>query len=313
MNGAGRLSLYGAGLAVAVAVGYAVAAMPDNTVASVPEQPQVSEHGAHASMSGGSAAGLSGLSLSQDGYLLGEVSAPAAADVDGELRFQIRNADGKPVTAFVESHEKDLHLIVVRSDGSGFQHVHPSLNAATGTWSAPWKWPAAGSYRVFADFQPADAADAPALTLARTVEVAGSFSPVDASTPRTTDQVAGYTVTLGGDLMVGSAREVTATVSRNGSPVTTLQPYLGAFGHLVALRDGDLAYLHVHPEGDEPKPGQDGGPTVSFVAEAPTAGRYLLYLDFQVDDAVHTATFVLDAQQPAGSTPEIRHDQGGGH
>ncbi len=37
-------------------------------------------------------------------------------------------------------------------------------------------------------------------------------------------------------------------VSRDGEPVNDLQPYLGAYGHLVALRSGDLAYLHVHPE-----------------------------------------------------------------
>ena len=32
------------------------------------------------------------------------------------------------------------------------------------------------------------------------------------------------------------------------------------------------------------------------MAEAPTAGRYLLYLDFQVDGQVHTATFATTAR-----------------
>ena len=41
---------------------------------------------------------------------------------------------------------------------------------------------------------------------------------------------------------------LTLTVTKDGQPVTDLQPYLGAYGHLVALRAGDLAYLHVHPE-----------------------------------------------------------------
>jgi hypothetical protein len=30
------------------------------------------------------------------------------------------------VTAYTPTHDKDLHLIVVRRDGTGFQHVHPS-------------------------------------------------------------------------------------------------------------------------------------------------------------------------------------------
>ena len=45
----------------------------------------------------------------------------------------------------------------------------------------------------------------------------------------------------------GQESELTLSVSRDGRPVTDLQPYLGAYGHLVVLRDGDLAYLHAHP------------------------------------------------------------------
>ena len=82
------------------------------------------------------------------------------------------------------------------------------------------------------------------------------------------------------------------TVTRDGEPVTTLQPYLGAAGHLVALRAGDLAYLHVHPV-DEPA--AESGPNIAFMAETPTPGRYLLYLNFQVGNQVHTATFTTTA------------------
>lgn len=81
-----------------------------------------------------------------------------------------------------------------------------------------------------------------------------------------------------------------------------LQPFLGAAGHLVALRTGDLAYLHVHPM-DDSAGRSPSDPQVVFTAEAPTPGRYLLYLDFQVDGQVHTATFALDAAQAAPSSP----------
>ncbi len=72
-------------------------------------------------------------------------------------------------------------------------------------------------------------------------------------------------------------------MTRDGSPVTNLQPYLGAYGHLVALRDGDLAYLHVHPMGE---PG-DGAPRRARRSRSTPrprrAGSYRLYFDFQVD------------------------------
>lgn len=236
-----------------------------------------------------------GLSLAAGGYLLAPVSAPTSIGESAELAFRILDADGAPVTAFETSHGKDLHLIVVRSDGAEFRHVHPTLDASTGTWSTPWSWNAAGTYRVFADFVPAVEDGPGKLTLSRTVDVGGELLPSRSTTVRTIAEVAGFEVAMDGELVAGSASALTITVRRGGRPVTTLQPYLGAFGHLIALRDGDLAYLHVHAEGDEPAPDETAGPQISFAAVAPTTGRYHLFLDFQVDGQVHTARFVLEA------------------
>jgi hypothetical protein len=63
--------------------------------------------------------------------------------------------------------------------------------------------------------------------------------------------------------------------------VDDLQPYLGAKGHLVALREGDLAYLHTHPVGR----------ALRFGVAYPSAGRYRLFVQFRHQDAVHTAAF----------------------
>jgi hypothetical protein len=72
-------------------------------------------------------------------------------------------------------------------------------------------------------------------------------------------------------------------VTRDGRPVV-VEPYLGARGHLVALRDGDLAFLHVHPD-----PGR-----LRFMAAFPTAGRYRLFLQFRAEGRVHTAEFTQE-------------------
>ena len=60
-----------------------------------------------------------------------------------------------------------------------------------------------------------------------------------------------------------------------------LQPYLGARGHLVVLREDDLAFLHVHPTGDG----------VEFETELAKDSRYRLYLQFKHAGRVHTAEF----------------------
>ncbi|GAA3716976.1 hypothetical protein GCM10022204_41040 [Microlunatus aurantiacus] len=230
-----------------------------------------------------------GLTVAQDGYQLGALTAPAVVGEDGTLSFRLTGPDGNPVTDYTTAHDKDLHLIVVRSDGSRFRHVHPSLDGA-GIWSMPWRWAAPGSYRVFADFVPA--ATGETLTLTSTLEVAGDLQPVLLGEDTTESTVDGLTVTMDGAPAAGTSSMLTFTVTRDGPPVS-LQPYLGAAGHLVALRVGDLAYLHVHPMDG---PAGESGPEVAFMAEAPTPGRYLLYLDFQVDGRVHTATFTTTAR-----------------
>lgn len=297
MQAGGRLALYAAGLLVAFggAFGAAAAAVPDNVVKAWTEPDEMSMH-----EDGGRATQQptghtpNGLSLESGGFVLSPVEAPESVGDKGELRFRILDRGGTPLSEFKTAHDKDLHLITVRADGTQFRHVHPELDAGTGTWSMPWVWQEPGTYRVYADFTPARHG-ASGITLTRAVEVDGGvFDPVRSAVQRT-DRVDGYTVSLDGDMVAGSPGALTVSVERDGRPVSALRPYLGAFGHLVALREGDLAYVHVHAEGDAPRPGDTAGPRIAFMAEAPTAGRYLLYLDFRVDGKVHTAQFVLDA------------------
>ncbi|MCL2535676.1 MAG: hypothetical protein FWE39_16075 [Nocardiaceae bacterium] len=252
-----------------------------------------------------------GLQVSQDGYTLGEVTSPARAGEPGTLSFSIVDAAGNPVRDYDELHEKQLHLIVVRSDTSEFRHVHPTLGS-DGRWSIDWTWPTGGTYRVFADFR---ATGAPGqLTLGRNVDVAGDLhaAPLPAASRTTT--VDGYTVTLAGDLTTAGG-PLTLHVTRDDAPVTDLEPYLGAYGHLVALRTGDLAYLHVHPEG-EPGDGVTApGPDVTFHAQAPSAGTYRLFLDFQHEGTVRTAEFTVPVGPTTAMAESVPAHEGheGGH
>lgn len=308
MNAVTRLALYGAGLVVAFGAAFVIAGavVPTDIVAAW-EQRATQSHPSHDGTTSESSDGeVAGLSLSADGFVLSPITAPREVGDEGELTFQIQDFAGGAITEFALAHEKELHLITVRSDGSQFRHVHPELDALTGTWTIPWTWEEAGTYRIYADFTPADEG-ASGVTLTRTVEVEGSFQPV-MPVRRQIDNVDGFTVVAEGELYAGLPSDLTFTVQQGDQPVENLEPYLGAFGHLVALREGDLAYLHVHPSGEAPQSGQNSGPEVSFTVEAPMAGPYLLYLDFQVDEEVHTATFVLDARhsaaQNAGTGPQ---------
>ncbi|MEV0903034.1 hypothetical protein [Actinoplanes sp. NPDC049802] len=279
-----RLSAYAMGLVLifGAAVGAGRVIGPDRQPEAAP--PHAGGH-APAGETAAAAHMPGGLQIAQDGYRLSPATTRLAVGAEQPLAFQVLGPDGKPVTDYTENHDKDLHLIVVRRDMSGYQHVHPALGT-DGTWSVPFRVDTPGQYRVLADFQPSTAPEA--MTLGFDVPAPGDYQPVALPAPAVTAEVDGYTVTLDGDLRTGA---LGFTVSRDGRPVTDLEPYLGALGHLVVLREGDLAYLHVHPASED---------ALAFQAEVPSPGVYRLYLDFQHAGKVRTAEFTAAT---AGVTP----------
>ena len=246
-----------------------------------------------------------GLMISRDGYTLALSEPSAAAGVDVPVLFAITGPDGERVTAYDVAHEKRLHLIAVRRDFTGFQHVHPELSP-DGTWSAALDL-TPGQWRLFADFK---ATAAQALTLGADLAVAGSYRPGPPVEESRTAEVDGYRVTLDGALAAGEEAELTLSVEQGGAPVTDLEPYLGAYGHLVALRSGDLAYLHVHPEGTPDDGATRSGPEVVFYAAVPSAGTYHLYLDFKHRGVVRTAAFTVSTSGTAVPARTAEPDDG---
>jgi hypothetical protein len=250
-----------------------------------------------------------GLMISQNGYTLDLAAPDLPAGPATPVAFRILGPEGQALTDYDTAHDEDLHLVAVRRDLTGFQHVHPELGP-DGTWTTPLEL-TPGAWRLFADFDPAGPAEA--LTLGTDVAVAGLYAPRPLPEPARTAEVDGYTVTLDGELVPGQESELTLSVSRDGQPVTDLQPYLAAYGHLVALRDGDLAYLHVHPAGEPGDGTTEAGPDVTFYATAPSVGDYRLFLDFQHDEVVRTAEFTARAGGSADAAPAVAGHGADGH
>ena len=245
----------------------------------------VSTHTSEKTESEATRGAVRGLAVADNGLELAIQQTELPRGRETELAFSIVGADGKPVRDFEVEHEKRMHLIVVRRDGEGFQHLHPELGS-DGIWRVRATLPQAGAYRVFTDFKRGEQAQTLAADLA--VDGNADYRPVPA--PATTaDTGDGYQVLLhAGRVRAGREAELRFTVTRNGKTVHT-EPYLGAGGHLVALREGDLAYLHVHPGGHgEPEAHDDA---VAFMSEFPSEGRYRLYLQFKHEGSIHTAEF----------------------
>jgi hypothetical protein len=135
----------------------------------------------------------------------------------------------------------------------------------------------------------------PAVPVSAPVSAPPASPTAPAPVPSRVAEVDGYLVRLDGDLTVGAPTQVFVTVSRGGAAVTDLEPLDGAFGRLVAVRAGDLAPAHVHPDAIPPAPTDRAGPGIAFTAEVPGGGAYRLVLDFRHAGAVHTVVFTLPA------------------
>ncbi|WP_409331540.1 hypothetical protein [Trujillonella humicola] len=291
-----RIAAFAVGLAAVFAASVGVGA----AVGPVDAEPATGAHtaephtdGAHGATTGGDPTtdvAVGGLAVSESGYTLDLTADTLPAGPGIPLSFRILGPDGAPVTAVEVEHDEDLHLVAVRRDLTGYQHVHPTL-APDGTWTAPLDL-TPGSWRVVADLAPAGLGEG--LTLGADLAVPGGFTPQPLPPPSVTAEVDGYTVVLTGGLTAGEEARVQLSVSRDGVPVTDLQPHLGAFGHLVVLRQGDLGYVHVHPVPEVPGAAPAPGPHVVFGATAPSPGTYRLFLDFRHGDAVRTAEFTVE-------------------
>jgi hypothetical protein len=315
MSAPARLGLFAGGLALVLAAGVGVGAAvgpirggeDDGEHGAMPAAP--AEHAAttiapaHAPVEpaapapapGGHASdGLpAGLSASVAGFTFAPDATTFAVGNPERFSFRILGADGHAVTDFDTRHERDLHLVVVSADLGSYQHLHPVLDA-DGTWSTELTLPRAGGYRAYADFA---AAGAEPVTLAAELSAAGAFEPRPLPAPVANAAVDGYDVHLDGSVVAGTDSEVRFHVARGDEPVTDLEPYLGAYGHLVAIRATDRAYLHVHPtEASSPS-------EVVFSVHAPTPGAYRFFLDFQHEGTVRTAAFTVDVPAGAGHAP----------
>jgi hypothetical protein len=220
--------------------------------------------------------GLAGLEL---------VPEPVSFSAGGTAtwRFRIVDCDGDPVRDFEPEQGKLLHLIVVRTDFTGYQHLHPELHD-DGTFSIEVATPRAGAYRAIADF----VIDGRKYVVGTTLEAPGRASDRPLPSPALTGSSGGYDVELQRPavLEAGEEAQLTFRITRDGRPVSDLEPYLGAYGHLVALHAPDLAYSHVHPDGEDLTAG-----AITFDTELHEPGTYRLFLQFQTHGRVHTVAF----------------------
>ena len=227
--------------------------------------------------------GSDGLHAQLAGLRLAPLSRTLTAGASTTWRFRIIGCDGNPMRHFDRDNTKLLHLIVVSTDLSGYQHLHPTL-ASDGTFAIDIRTSRPGSYRAITDF----VIDGRKYVLGTTLTAPGPAHGIPLPAPALHGSVDGYDVELQrpAQLTAGQEAQLTFRITRHNQPIDDLEPYLGSYGHLVALHAPELAYSHVHPISADPADG-----AITFNAELSERGTYRLFLQFQTHGRVHTVAF----------------------
>lgn len=237
-----------------------------------------------------------GVLATQDGFSLQLIHTPTAAgQAGGEVSLRIASTSGAPQTRFQLAQEKLMHAYVVRRDLADFYHLHPDM-AADGTWSAPLTVSRPGPYRLVTEFAALDEQSRlHHLVLGTDFEVPGPYTAELLPAPAADSRIDDYDVAVDGDPVAGQPTMLTLRITRNGSPVTELDPYLGTVAHLTAFHEGDLQVVHMHPQA--PAPGVGPSDSAHMVhADFPAKGFYRIFIQFQTEGHLHTAPITVVAR-----------------
>jgi hypothetical protein len=220
-------------------------------------------------------------------------SIPVARPVTLQLTIRERPAN-TAVTHFDLIHERTLHLFVVSNDLQYFDHVHPAPHP-DGSFTIPLTLPKAGAYRLVADLLPTGSLP---QTLQHTLLTSGaSLSPARSRATPTAEVLETSNEGVRARIVTGGARTgddahvvVELVDEKSGAPVTDLEPYLGAWGHMF-LASVDLAdVVHSHPLIADTV---EGGPKITFQTLFARDGWYRVWAQVQRRGRLLTFDFTV--------------------
>lgn len=200
-------------------------------------------------------------------------------------------------------HERPIHLIVVSADLAEFAHIHPERDVGD-RYRVVHTFAHAGRYRLFAEFTMPGEGPRTEFLDVRVSGTPRAAAPLKISA-RTQGAEAGYGVELTAAERLRAGRDETLRFRLESTE--GVQPYLGAWGHFVAIQEGLGSFIHAHPIAagvpqPEPRaPHQHAAIAVNTpppdILEVPVlfprAGLFKLWAQFQVNGEVRNVPFVV--------------------
>ncbi|SEP03485.1 hypothetical protein [Paenibacillus sp. OV219] len=214
------------------------------------------------------------------------------------LRIAVTDTSGEPDQKLQINHEKKLHLIIVSKRLSSFMHLHPVETKAAGVFEVVVNFQTSGAYKLVADFKPADGSQQSQSSWVVVARGKGSepkSEPVLTADKELTRAAGGMEVSLSFNQEPRAGVTGMLTFSfrdqMSGKPVTDLQPYLGAVGHVVIMDADAEHYVHVHAMDERGK-----GPNADFHATFPEPGLYKIWGQFKRHGQLLIVPFAIEVK-----------------
>ena len=195
---------------------------------------------------------------------------------------------GKQVTDFQVIHEKLFHLFIVSQDLQYFVHDHPE-KGPDGVFRFNTVLPRAGMYRVLSDFFPQGGT--PQLIVKTIVVPGAAITPGVELRPEMSPKNSGNMQVS----MIAKPEQPIAGMKAllffHLAPADGLEPYLGAWAHMLACSDDLIDITHDHPFI------ADRGPVMQFNMIFPRPQVYRLWVQLQRQGVVNTPVFDIPVSE----------------
>ena len=207
------------------------------------------------------------------------------------FRLSATGKNGERIRHFEYVHEKPIHLLIASADLVVFDHIHPALTADN-YYDVSYSFPSGGTYHLWADYSlPGESPHVERFTI--TV-------PGGKPNPRPSRSDLDFLPSK--PLRAGEDIEITLRFKDTAA----LEPYLGAWAHVITISSDSKSFSHSHPLDAGPLHSHTmfGPPPteVRILTSFPKPGTYKMWAQFQRAGEVITQPFVLQVAA-AGAKP----------
>lgn len=228
------------------------------------------------------------------------------AGIPFDLKLSVRETKtSEIVTRFEIVHEERFHLLIASEDFGWFLHEHPAMDH-NGIWTQRLSFPAGGKYFIYGDVAPVGKGSQILIT---EIVVDGEPFPSQASWqpnlgPSKDGGIVGVLGFVMGTPQIGrmTTLSLKLTDERTGEPITDLEQWLGAWGHLMIFSKDGRTVVHSHPAENEETHELLRQGVIHFTGRFPKAGLYRAFSQFKRGGEIKTLSFTIHIEDTTGES-----------